>query len=74
MGKRIWVMADVLREDTPQCSLVQERVGLLAVRQELWDPLPDVMEHWLCLLQASDQHILPGEADSAAVISECSIS
>lgn len=35
-------MADVLGEYIQQRSVVQECVQLLAARQELWEPLPDV--------------------------------
>lgn len=58
-------MADVLGEDTQQCAVAQECTCLLAARQELWEPLPDVTEHWPCLFQASNQHISPRDADSA---------
>lgn len=50
VAKRSRVKADVLGEDTQQCFVVQECVQPLAVRQELWEPLPDVMERWLCFL------------------------
>lgn len=51
-------------------AVVQECLQLLAARQEPWEPLPGFMEHWLCLLQASNQHGLPGAADLAALIWE----
>lgn len=43
-------MADVLGEGPQQCSVVQECMQLLAAGQEPWEPLPDIMEHCLCLL------------------------
>lgn len=70
MAKRSRVMADVLGEGPQQCSMVQECMRPLAARQEPWEPLPDVREHWLCLLRASNQFRLPGAADLAALISE----
>lgn len=47
-------------EKTPSSAL-----WLRSARQELWEPLPDVTEHWPCLFQASNQHISPRDADSA---------
>lgn len=49
MSKRRVHMADVLGEGPQQCCTVQEHVQLLAARQEPWGPLPDIMEHCLCL-------------------------
>lgn len=49
-SKRSRVMADVLGEGPQQCSVVQECMQLLAAGQEPWEPLPDIMEHCLCLL------------------------
>lgn len=63
-------MANTLRgigcKDTQQRSRVQEFAQKPAERQEHWDPLADVRELAVSLLQALDRHISPGGADSAA--------
>lgn len=63
-------MANTLRgigcKDTQQRSRVQEFAQKPAERQEHWDPLADVRELAVSLLQALDQRISPGGADSAA--------